>query len=164
MRLLSYYEIIIFAINHVKNVVSILGSMRCLRETLFIRLHWLLTVSHTKQSVMYHTLKEVSQPASLSSGKSVIAVLKRHRSAPAALPRRQRNELFLFQFWALCCPIWNVSTMASKRPQGARDGAEKKKHKSCGETAELCSLLRDEQLKKDLKEAWSRKSPYSQGW
>lgn len=53
--------------------------------------------------------------------------------------------------------------MASKRRQGVRDVSEKKKKKSCDETAELCSLLQDEQLKKDLKEAWNSKSHYSQG-
>lgn len=53
--------------------------------------------------------------------------------------------------------------MASKRRQGVRDGTEKKKKKSCDETAELCSLLQDEQMKKDLKEAWRLKSHYSKG-
>lgn len=84
------------------------------------------------------------------------------RQQTFSTPSTQR-VVFVYQFKLPVVPIWEVSTMASKRRQGVRDATEKKKKKSCDETAELCSLLQDEQLKKDLSEAWSHKSHYSQG-
>ena len=57
-----------------------------------------------------------------------------------------------------------VCTMASKRRQDESEKTEKKKKKkSCEETAELCSVVEDEQVKRAVKEAWSHKTPYSHG-
>uniref|UniRef100_A0A672I4M0 2-oxoglutarate and iron-dependent oxygenase domain containing 1 n=1 Tax=Salarias fasciatus TaxID=181472 RepID=A0A672I4M0_SALFA len=54
--------------------------------------------------------------------------------------------------------------MASKRRQecGSADG--KRKKKSCpAEAAQFGSAVEDEQVKRAVKEAWSRRSPYSEG-
>lgn len=54
--------------------------------------------------------------------------------------------------------------MASKRRQGESEKTEKKKKKkSCEETAELSSVVEDEQLKRAVKEAWSQGTQYRQG-
>uniref|UniRef100_A0A1A8PCS6 Prolyl 3-hydroxylase OGFOD1 n=2 Tax=Nothobranchius rachovii TaxID=451742 RepID=A0A1A8PCS6_9TELE len=54
--------------------------------------------------------------------------------------------------------------MPSKRAQGESGAADKrKKKKSCEETAELCPDVEDEQVKKAVKEAWVRRTHYSQG-
>ncbi|XP_070760025.1 prolyl 3-hydroxylase OGFOD1 isoform X2 [Enoplosus armatus] len=55
--------------------------------------------------------------------------------------------------------------MASKRRPGESERTEKKKKKkkSCEETAELCSVVEDEQVKRAVKEAWSQMTHYSQG-
>uniref|UniRef100_A0A671YP07 Prolyl 3-hydroxylase OGFOD1 n=1 Tax=Sparus aurata TaxID=8175 RepID=A0A671YP07_SPAAU len=53
--------------------------------------------------------------------------------------------------------------MASKRPQGDKERTEKKKKKNCEETAELCSVVDDEQAKRAVREAWSQKTHYSHG-
>lgn len=53
--------------------------------------------------------------------------------------------------------------MASKRPQGDSERTEKKKKKNCEETAELCSVVDDEQVKRAVREAWSQKTHYSHG-
>ncbi|XP_028257624.1 prolyl 3-hydroxylase OGFOD1 [Parambassis ranga] len=56
--------------------------------------------------------------------------------------------------------------MASKRAQeesSNNTGKGKKKRKSCGERAELCSAVEEEQLKTAVKEAWSLRTHYSQG-
>nr|XP_020460866.1 prolyl 3-hydroxylase OGFOD1 [Monopterus albus] len=54
--------------------------------------------------------------------------------------------------------------MASKRPQDDRSTTEKKKKKkNCDETAKLCSCIEDEQVTRAVKEAWSRRTHYSQG-
>lgn len=55
-------------------------------------------------------------------------------------------------------------TMASKRRQDERDKTEKKKKKNCDVAAPLCSVVEDEQVKRAVKEAWSQKTHYSQGW
>ncbi|XP_010743447.3 prolyl 3-hydroxylase OGFOD1 [Larimichthys crocea] len=54
--------------------------------------------------------------------------------------------------------------MASKRRQGESSKTEKKKQKkTCEETAELCSCVGDEEVKRAVKEAWSQRSHYRQG-
>ncbi|XP_077446662.1 prolyl 3-hydroxylase OGFOD1 [Stigmatopora argus] len=55
--------------------------------------------------------------------------------------------------------------MASKRAQGDcfKSNKKKKKLNNCGETAELCSVVRDENVKRAVKEAWSQKSNYTHG-
>ncbi|KAM3626267.1 uncharacterized protein V6R79_026041 [Siganus canaliculatus] len=53
--------------------------------------------------------------------------------------------------------------MASKRRQTESNKTEKRKKKTCEETAELCSVLDDEQVKKAVKEAWTQKTHYNQG-
>ncbi|KAM9366795.1 prolyl 3-hydroxylase OGFOD1 [Symphorus nematophorus] len=54
--------------------------------------------------------------------------------------------------------------MASKRRQGENEKTEKKKKKkNCEEMAELCSIVEDEQVKRAVQEAWSRKTHYSHG-
>lgn len=54
--------------------------------------------------------------------------------------------------------------MASKRCPGESERAEKKKKKkTCEETAELCSAVGDEQVKRAVREAWSQRSHYRQG-
>ncbi|XP_069030501.1 prolyl 3-hydroxylase OGFOD1 [Embiotoca jacksoni] len=54
--------------------------------------------------------------------------------------------------------------MTSKRPQDERGPTDKKrKKKSCEQTAELCRAVEDEQVKRAVQEAWSRRTPYSRG-
>lgn len=55
--------------------------------------------------------------------------------------------------------------MASKRAQAASSATDKKKKKkkSCEETAEICSVVEEEQVKRTVKEAWSSRTQYSQG-
>ncbi|XP_019742513.1 prolyl 3-hydroxylase OGFOD1 isoform X1 [Hippocampus comes] len=55
--------------------------------------------------------------------------------------------------------------MASKRQQGECMKSNKKKRKvnNCEETAELCRVVRDENVKRAVKEAWSLKSHYTHG-
>ncbi|XP_045888577.1 prolyl 3-hydroxylase OGFOD1 isoform X1 [Micropterus dolomieu] len=54
--------------------------------------------------------------------------------------------------------------MASKRRPGESEKTEKKKKKkNCEETAELCSAIEDGQVTRAVKEAWSRRTQYSQG-
>ncbi|XP_065809063.1 prolyl 3-hydroxylase OGFOD1 [Labrus bergylta] len=55
--------------------------------------------------------------------------------------------------------------MASKRLSGEGGKMEKKrkKKKICFESAELSKVVEEEQVKKLVKEAWSQRSPYSQG-
>uniref|UniRef100_A0A1A7XPX2 Prolyl 3-hydroxylase OGFOD1 n=1 Tax=Iconisemion striatum TaxID=60296 RepID=A0A1A7XPX2_9TELE len=54
--------------------------------------------------------------------------------------------------------------MTSKRAQEESGTADKrKKKKSCEETVELCPGVEDEQVKGALKEAWVRRTHYSQG-
>ncbi|XP_037104114.1 prolyl 3-hydroxylase OGFOD1 [Syngnathus acus] len=55
--------------------------------------------------------------------------------------------------------------MASKRQQGEYIKSNKKKRKTnnCEETAELCSVVRDENVKRAVKDAWSQKSHYTHG-
>lgn len=54
--------------------------------------------------------------------------------------------------------------MASKRHQSENGKNEKRKKKSCEETAQLCSVIEDEQVKKAVKVAWNQKRSYTQGW
>ncbi|KAM7406171.1 hypothetical protein PAMP_000565 [Pampus punctatissimus] len=56
--------------------------------------------------------------------------------------------------------------MSSKRRQGNTDDKKKKKKKkktTCEETADLSSVVRDEQVKSAVKEAWSRRTHYNHG-
>ncbi|XP_003970033.2 prolyl 3-hydroxylase OGFOD1 [Takifugu rubripes] len=53
--------------------------------------------------------------------------------------------------------------MASKRRQSENGKNEKRKKKSCEETAQLCSIIDDEQVKKAVKEAWDQKRSYTHG-
>lgn len=55
--------------------------------------------------------------------------------------------------------------MASKRRPGESERAEKKKKKkkSCEETADLCSCVGDEQVKRTVREAWTRRTPCTLG-
>lgn len=53
--------------------------------------------------------------------------------------------------------------MATKRRQSENGKTEKRKKKSCEETPQLCSAVRDEQVKAAVKEAWSQRSSYIQG-
>ncbi|XP_031170197.1 prolyl 3-hydroxylase OGFOD1 isoform X2 [Sander lucioperca] len=56
--------------------------------------------------------------------------------------------------------------MASKRQPDESvktDKKKKKKKTTCEETAELCSVVEDEQVKKTVREAWSQRSPCRQG-
>ncbi|XP_044050923.1 prolyl 3-hydroxylase OGFOD1 [Siniperca chuatsi] len=54
--------------------------------------------------------------------------------------------------------------MASKRrPVESEKTEKKKKKKICEETAELCCVVEDEQVKRAVKEAWSQRTHYSQG-
>ncbi|CAN9507040.1 unnamed protein product [Ophioblennius macclurei] len=54
--------------------------------------------------------------------------------------------------------------MASKRPQesGSADGKKKKKSR-CVEAAQFGSAVEDERVKRGVKEAWSSRSPYTEG-
>ncbi|XP_034417964.1 prolyl 3-hydroxylase OGFOD1 [Cyclopterus lumpus] len=56
--------------------------------------------------------------------------------------------------------------MASRRRPGdsvKTDKKKKKKKTTSEETAELCSLVGDEQVKKSVQEAWSQRTPHRQG-
>jgi len=56
--------------------------------------------------------------------------------------------------------------MASKRAQnesGNADKRKKKNKKSCEESAQLCPGVDDEQVTRAVKEAWSRRTHYSEG-
>ncbi|XP_057701671.1 prolyl 3-hydroxylase OGFOD1 [Corythoichthys intestinalis] len=55
--------------------------------------------------------------------------------------------------------------MASKRTQGdcIKSNKKKKKENNCEETAELCCVVQDENVKRAVKEAWSQKSNYTHG-
>ncbi|XP_035508014.1 prolyl 3-hydroxylase OGFOD1 [Morone saxatilis] len=54
--------------------------------------------------------------------------------------------------------------MASKRrPDESRDTEKKKKKKNCVETAELTSVVEDEQVRRAVREAWSQRTHYNQG-
>lgn len=54
--------------------------------------------------------------------------------------------------------------MASKRRQSENGKTEKRKKKSCEETPQLCSVVKDEQVKAAVKEAWDQRTSYTQGW
>ncbi|KAK5873922.1 hypothetical protein PBY51_018920 [Eleginops maclovinus] len=55
--------------------------------------------------------------------------------------------------------------MASKRRPGESVNTEKKRKRkrSCEESAELCSVLEDQQVKQTVREAWSRRTVCTQG-
>lgn len=53
--------------------------------------------------------------------------------------------------------------MASKRRPDETDKSKKKKKKNCDEAAQLSSVVEDEQVKRAVREAWDRKTYFSQG-
>ncbi|XP_054626758.1 prolyl 3-hydroxylase OGFOD1 isoform X1 [Dunckerocampus dactyliophorus] len=55
--------------------------------------------------------------------------------------------------------------MTSKRQQGGciESNKKKKKTNNCEEAAELCPVVRDENVRRTLKEAWTQKSHYTHG-
>lgn len=53
--------------------------------------------------------------------------------------------------------------MASKRLQKETGKIEKRKKKSCEETPQLCSVVKDEQVKAAVKAAWRQMTAYTQG-
>lgn len=53
--------------------------------------------------------------------------------------------------------------MTTKRPQGDCETTRKKKKKSNAQTAQLCSVLEDDQIKAAVQRAWSQKTQYCHG-
>lgn len=101
-------------------------------------------------------------PDSLNSGFSAPTA---ERHLPATPKRHVINvNVVTALYQTACLAGFTVCSMASKRRQDESNKTEtKRKKKTCEETAELCSGVEDEQVKRAVREAWSRRTQYSQG-